>query len=393
MDSLYHIYYFQTNIFCILLTLIVLIGGFISAKRDGVDESVSRFLAAANILYCITDILASYFRGMPGLWVKYILYIVNIIYICIPLVFAFIFVEYSHYKLRGVSFFKTAKGKILLAPLIITFIIVLTTPISHFAFSIDTANLYKRSFGAYLLPIVSWLYYISTTIRLLVGIIKTGNYQERENLKPIAQFAIWPLIANILQVFFYGITVSQVGFTLSILIFYVSRLRNQILNDELTDLKNRRDFNIYINNFIRNSNNHEIYLCMIDINQFKTINDKFGIPEGDLVLRTIGQIISETCDQIDRNIFVCRFGGDEFVLVNKNNNQLEIDTLKLTIRDNIQKENLKQMKDYDYEVSLGSAYGIIDSITDFNELLERAKDDLKKDKLRIKHDKEELETN
>ncbi len=392
MDSLYHIYYFQTNIFCILLTLIVLIGGFISAKRDGADESVTRYLAWTNILYCITDLLASYFRGIPGLWVKYVLYIVNIIYICIPLVFAFIFVEYSHYKLRGRSIFKTINGKILLSPLIITFIIVLTSPISHFAFSIDDANLYKRSFGAYLIPIVSWLYYISTTIRLLIGIIKSGSFQERENLKPIAQFAVWPLIANILQIFFYGITVSQVGFTLSIMIFYISRLRNQILSDELTDLKNRRDFNIYINKYIRSSEPHEIYICIIDISHFKTINDRFGILEGDTVLRIIGQIISETCEQIDHNIFVCRYTGDKFIIANKNNNQLEMDTLKVALRDNIQKENLKQMKDYDYEVSLGSAFGIIDSTSDFNDLLKKAKEELKTDKSRIRQENDNLES-
>lgn len=390
MDPLYHIYYFQTNIFCILLTLVILVGGYISAKRDGVDESVTRYLAWTNILYCITDFLAAYFRGSQGLGIKYLLYIVNIVYICVPLVFAFIFVEYSHFKLRGYSFFQTTKGKILLAPLIITFILALSTPITHITFSIDDANLYKRSFGVYLIPIVSWLYYIATTVGLIVRIIRTGNYQERENLKPIAQFAIWPLAANILQVIFYGITVSQVGFTLSIFIFYISRLRNQILNDELTDLNNRRDFNIYISNFIRSSGSHELYICMIDINQFKAINDKFGITEGDSILRTIGQTISNTCDQIDRNIFVCRYGGDEFIVANKNNNQLELDTLKLSLRDNIQKENLRQMKDYDYEVSLGSAYGIIDSDADFNELLERVKDDLKKDKIRIQKDKETI---
>jgi len=391
MKSFYRIYFFETNIFFILLTLIVLVGGYISAKRDGVDESVTRYLAWTNILYCITDLLASYFRGVPGLWVKYVLYIVNIIYICIPLVFAFILVEYSFYRLKGRSFFKTTNGKIFLSPLVISFIIVLTSPISHFAFSINDSNLYQRSVGAYLIPIVSWLYYISTTIRILVGIIKSGSFQERENLKPLAQFAVWPLIANILQIFFYGITVSQVGFTLSIMIFYISRLRNQILNDEVTDLKNHRDFNIYINNYIQSSEPHELYICIIDIRHFKSINDTFGILEGDIVLRVIGQIISETCEQIDHNIFVCRYTGDKFIIANKNNNQLELDTLKLTIKDNIQKENLKQMKDYDYEVSLGSAYGIINSTSDFNNLLKKAKEELKTDKFHIHQDSEDLE--
>ena len=121
---------------------------------------------------------------------------------------------------------------------------------------------------------------------------------------------------------------------------------------------------------------------MLDINHFKKINEKYGIAEGDVVLKKIGKIVRGTCMEIDHNIFVCRYGGDEFIIANKNTNQLEIDTIKMTIQENIQKENLNEMSDYDISVSIGSAYGFIDNNSDFNELLERAKDDMIRDKIK-----------
>ena len=382
MNPLYHIYYFQTNIICIIITGLVLFGCYTSTKRDGVDESATRQLAWTNVAYCLTDILASYFRGVEGVWIKYLLYIVNIMFISAPLLFAYIFVDYSHYKLSGKSFFKTRKGHIFLIPIAISILIMISTPITHFAFEIDDKNLYQRSLGAYLVPIISWIYYIVTTIRLIVRILRSGNYEEKENLKPLAIFAIWPLIANITQLLFYGVTVTQVGFTLTILSFYIIRLKNQILNDDLTNLNNKRDFLIYINNFIRSSSDHQLYICMLDINHFKKINEKYGIAEGDVVLKKIGKIVRGTCMEIDHNIFVCRYGGDEFIIANKNTNQLEIDTIKMTIQENIQKENLNEIADYDISVSIGSAYGFIDNNSDFNELLERAKDDMIRDKIK-----------
>ena len=380
MNPLYYIYYIETNIICIAISSFILFGCYTKARRDGVDESAIRSFAWVNIAFCISDILAAYFRGVEGLAVKYLLYIANIFYVSVPLFFAFLFAEYSHYKLTGSELIKTMKGKILLIPLLITFALMISTPLTHFGFVIDDKNLYQRGIGAFVIPFVAWGYYLATTIRLVFRIIKSGSYIEKQTLLPLVFFALWPLIANILQIKFYGITVSQVGFTLSILLVYITRLRNQILNDELTNLKNSRDFNIYINNMIRTGVEHELYILIIDVNHFKKINDKYGHTEGDQVLKKIGQIIRDTCMEIDHNIFVCRYGGDEFLVTSKNNNVMEVEQLKNSIRENIQQANLTQTKDYDFSVSIGSSCGIIYNNDDFLEVMEKAFTDMYVDK-------------
>jgi len=85
--------------------------------------------------------------------------------------------------------------------------------------------------------------------------------------------------------------------------------------DDLTQLKNRRDF---LNTFQRALANHrqmDNYLCIaiLDVDFFKDYNDYYGHPKGDECLRTIGKALKELQNSI--NIYAARIGGEEFALV------------------------------------------------------------------------------
>jgi len=85
--------------------------------------------------------------------------------------------------------------------------------------------------------------------------------------------------------------------------------------DELTQLKNRRDF---FNTFQRSLANHrqkDNYLCIaiLDIDYFKRYNDYYGHPKGDECLRIIGNAFKELQNTL--NIYAARIGGEEFALV------------------------------------------------------------------------------
>ena len=51
---------------------------------------------------------------------------------------------------------------------------------------------------------------------------------------------------------------------------------------------------------------------MGDIDHFKKINDKYGHPTGDYVIKTVAQIISKSVRRTD---VVCRYGGEEFLVI------------------------------------------------------------------------------
>ena len=93
---------------------------------------------------------------------------------------------------------------------------------------------------------------------------------------------------------------------------------NQIFNmayyDPLTNLPNRRLFEKNLDSMIEKSKiNHDVFSVMfLDLDRFKNINDSFGHKLGDQVLVEISQMVTNICKD---ECLVCRFGGDEFVLI------------------------------------------------------------------------------
>jgi diguanylate cyclase (GGDEF)-like protein len=53
-------------------------------------------------------------------------------------------------------------------------------------------------------------------------------------------------------------------------------------------------------------------LLLLDIDDFKSVNDRFGHPAGDAVLRSIADLLRRSVRAFD---VCCRYGGEEFVLV------------------------------------------------------------------------------
>ncbi|MDX1387114.1 MAG: GGDEF domain-containing protein [bacterium] len=89
--------------------------------------------------------------------------------------------------------------------------------------------------------------------------------------------------------------------------------RKSIL-DPLTHAFNRRFMEKILRTFWRSAqeDNKTFSLLMLDLNHFKKINDEHGHPAGDRVLRsTVETIFNHT----RKNDFVCRYGGDEFLVI------------------------------------------------------------------------------
>ncbi len=91
-------------------------------------------------------------------------------------------------------------------------------------------------------------------------------------------------------------------------------LDSQANQDPLTGLNNRRYFNDFLEKEIERSrrHNHEFCALMLDLDNFKKINDSHGHLSGDKVLKDIANILK---NKIRRGDIVARLGGDEFAIV------------------------------------------------------------------------------
>ena len=95
---------------------------------------------------------------------------------------------------------------------------------------------------------------------------------------------------------------------------WTRRLQEQAERDGLTLLYNHRHFlEVLEREFLRAGRYHRpLSLLMIDLDEFKSINDTLGHPQGDQVLAMVAQLISRSVRHVD---LVARYGGDEFAVL------------------------------------------------------------------------------
>jgi diguanylate cyclase (GGDEF)-like protein len=107
--------------------------------------------------------------------------------------------------------------------------------------------------------------------------------------------------------------VDQIGMSLATLQLQ-QRLRDQSFQDPLTGLFNRRYFEIAIEKEISRADRHQqtIGVVMIDVDHFKSINDRYGHEAGDRLLKRISDVLRRHVRVED---IICRYGGEEFLLV------------------------------------------------------------------------------
>jgi diguanylate cyclase (GGDEF)-like protein len=92
------------------------------------------------------------------------------------------------------------------------------------------------------------------------------------------------------------------------------RVQRQAITDELTGLSNVRHFHELLDQEIERAqrfDNH-IGLVMVDIDNFKSVNDTYGHPQGDLVLKEVARVLQEQSRDID---FPARYGGEEMSVI------------------------------------------------------------------------------
>lgn len=94
----------------------------------------------------------------------------------------------------------------------------------------------------------------------------------------------------------------------------VGKLQSMAATDALTGLTNRRQFNVRLHEEVARARRHEasLALALFDLDDFKHLNDFYGHPVGDRILRELGKLIRQNIRESDLS---ARYGGEEFALI------------------------------------------------------------------------------
>lgn len=370
--------YIEINILCMILL------GIIYGRQRQNDSIVSssqiimRHLIAAAWALCISDIVAIVCRGrfFPG--ARILIEGSNLIYLEMMPVISMLWYRYTCIRIGKKPERRTAIWMSL--PLVGFTVIALANPIIHFLFTINADNLYSRGPGVLLHWIASWFYFISAGILSFRAIRSAPSLAQRNEYKPLLNFLVLPGIGCATQMILYGVTSVQAGITLSLILVTMQMQDNQISADELTGINNRKAMRHYIDSSIHRNNSLRLTVMMIDVNKFKKINDTLGHSVGDMALRDTADILRSVCGKFRERLFLCRYGGDEFVIIGQNVEDGAADELAGSIRQRVHEFGKENRKPYMLDVSIGSASGICEDYEDFSHLLRLADETMYEDK-------------
>lgn len=115
----------------------------------------------------------------------------------------------------------------------------------------------------------------------------------------------------------------------------IQNLHKGVYEDALTKVNNRGFFYLKMNEEIGKlkKSNSKISLLMVDIDNFKTINDTYGHVAGDNLVKKLANILAENIRKSDN---IIRWGGDEFAIILPESNHEEAYVIAERIRNVIQ---------------------------------------------------------
>lgn len=222
-------------------------------------------------------------------------------------------------------------------------------PLVYVTFSILLSSIF---FPTYITFVLAVLQFTGITLILLLS-PANASFNWFSFLAFVFLASVFSILANtIIQR-----DMKQIADQARLLSLNEALLREQAIRDHLTNLFNRRYLEETLQREIQRAVRKQTSLgiIMLDVDDFKHINDTLGHSAGDTVLKELGKLLGNYIRQSD---IACRYGGDEFLLVLPDASQ-EV-TLE---RAEILRSEVKQIKSpVSFTLSLGVAFFPVNGI-------------------------------
>ena len=350
-QTLYVLVYLEINLMSVLLV------GFIRFKTLGISQMVSQrnFSLAidAEIVFFLLDTAAVLISNglLPhsafGLMAAKTVYFFSTALMCF-----FWFIYFEH--LQGSSFVRKRRTVLLSSCLVgVMGLLLLVNLFTGILFYVDDAGVYHRGTIFAIQYLLSYVYVFAACGHALIGCFQNHKLSQKKLLISLALFPLAPAGAGFIQFIYPELPVACIALSFATLILYQNWLDDMISIDPLTHLSNRKQLIYHYDQWQRHSDAVPMYLLLIDANKFKSINDIYGHIQGDEALERIADSLRLACKELRYRANIARYGGDEFVILARADDEKTIEGLRFKINQHLTELNRKASAPYELSVSIG----------------------------------------
>lgn len=329
----------------ILMLVMLLLGGAWRVRGRRRESRLILYMIVVMMLACASDPLVFTLDGHPGPIAEIVNYIANLWQFLAGVIVGFLWLTLINYHITGEisDVHRTTLYTIFVAGFLIMFANIFVPVI----FYVDEENVYHRGPLFLFYSVIEILFFVDSIV------IYHKARQKGGVLKffPLGRFLIPISIGMIIQGIFYGISAIWPMACVSLLSLMISLHNENVFRDQLTGLYNR----YYLDNLKESAaglKDYELTVIMTDMNDFKSINDRFGHSEGDEALQITADIMQEVVGRIGT---VIRYAGDEFIILLNTRDDVTTQDVIYRLKDEMEIFNRKSEKPYRIEISAGAS--------------------------------------
>ena len=362
------IFYLEISLFCLLILGVILMKACASLDKRQ-TWSLFKQLLATVMGTLVLDVC--WRLEITGCWSlsRVVRTCVNAAYFSAIGFSAYLWFCYTD-SLFDTRILNSRKGRVIaLIPLVLLCLLSLDSGQTDFLFVVDARGRHHRGIGYVLYAVLVYGYLAVASVKGVYLATRKEHYAERQKYLAVESFTLPVVITGIAQMRFEQIPLLCVGVTLAALMAYLNAQELQISMDPLTGMNNRGHLLQYLSKKMKN-HQAPLYLVMIDVDHFKSINDQYGHVEGDRALMRIAGLLKRLCGE--HNCFGARYGGDEFVLIYEGS-AMDGSGLCRMVQQAVEAENAQMEGRCPYRLSLSVGYAVYhNGITSIPEFIEQA---------------------
>lgn len=293
-------------------------------------------------------------------------YISEILYSLGSIGGAYCWFIYSEKKQQSRISASSLSIKLFALPFAIMSLFTITTPLHKLCFSISGSQ-YIRGVLNVPFTIICSVFILYSGVSAGISSFRKKNHSRAVLLRMLFLYTVLIIAAQIFQIVIGPILPFRtLAATIVLMVITLRGMCETVTLDALSNINNRFSFNRTLDNKI--SGRDQFWLVMLDIDNFKRINDTYGHICGDDAIRYTASAIGRA---VPHDHFIARYGGDEFAIVAPFTDESEIKQIEEKIRAELKKVIRENNSPFDIDITAGYAKKD-DSINNTPDMIEAA---------------------